>query len=353
MPTRPIERAPYGRQGETVPALSDPRPLHAIYQGENYYGHPAIKPSHYGQLVAAYLFVGGLAGASQLMATIAERCGRSNGRFTTRAGRYAALAGGLASPVFLIADLKTPRRWYNMLRIFRPTSTMSIGSWTLATFGAITALTAGAQALSDLTGAPFFRHAARWLGVPAATSGALVATYTGTLLGATSTPLWASANRFLPALFGVSAAATSTAALSLAAHLKRAPAGTMAPLERLSLVAGGAELLLTSALERRLEREAIATPLQQEPLASAYGIGYKALGIVAPLMIHGAGVLLRWRSRPWSMAAAVATLAGGYIFRSALLAAGKRSAERPEDYFVFTQRGSSGPVQRNRSSRSI
>jgi hypothetical protein len=44
------------------------------------------------------------------------------------------------------------------------------------------------------------------------------------------------------------------------------------------------------------------------------------------------------RSRRLSLAAAAATLAGGYIMRSVMLAAGRRSAQRPRDYFRYTER---------------
>src|SRR3546814_15451143 len=40
-----------------------------------------------------------------------------------------------------LIDLRTPRRWYNMLRIFRPTSPMSFGSYILTAFGGFSALT--------------------------------------------------------------------------------------------------------------------------------------------------------------------------------------------------------------------
>jgi len=124
------ERAPYGRQ----PKPAERRGVDSTrsgYQGETYYGQPVLKPSHYGQLIASYLFIGGIAGASQIIATIADWTGDRRNRFIARAGRYLSLGGMIVAPLFLIADLHTPERWYNMLRIFRRTSPMSTGSWTL------------------------------------------------------------------------------------------------------------------------------------------------------------------------------------------------------------------------------
>jgi hypothetical protein len=175
----PNARAPYGRQRATTSLSTDPdraqplaptdpgdqaretsfpqteargaRKLRA-YDGETYYNRPALKPSPYGQLIASYFFVGGPAGAAQLIAGIADVCGRDDDQPVVRAGRYLGLAGILLSPVLLIADLRTPRRWYNMLRIFRRTSAMSIGAWTLTGFGLLSGVAAAAQALYARTG---------------------------------------------------------------------------------------------------------------------------------------------------------------------------------------------------------
>src|SRR5918995_2601400 len=109
METQPVERAPYGRQREMPTERDNSHPPVRQYRGETYYGQPALNPSHYGQLVATYLFLGGLAGASQMIATVADLCGRNN--FVVRTGRYLALGGALTGPGFLVADLHTPERW--------------------------------------------------------------------------------------------------------------------------------------------------------------------------------------------------------------------------------------------------
>lgn len=40
------------------------------------------------------------------------------------------------SPVLLIMDLGRPERFHHMLRVVKPTSPMSVGSWTLLAFSA-------------------------------------------------------------------------------------------------------------------------------------------------------------------------------------------------------------------------
>src|SRR3954447_25365814 len=106
------------------------------YRGETYYGTQAVKPAPFKWHAAAYLFVSGVAGGAQVVAALADMRAPSRMRSVVRNGRHLALAGAMAGPLLLVADLKTPQRWYNMLRIFRRTSPMSIGTYVLTAFGA-------------------------------------------------------------------------------------------------------------------------------------------------------------------------------------------------------------------------
>ena len=307
------------------------------YRGETYYGRPAIKPSHYGWPIAAYLFAGGLAGAAQLIATIADLVGHTQDRAVVRAGRYVALGGALVSPVLLIADLHTPQRWYNMLRIFRRTSPMSIGSWTLFTFGTLSGATAVFQALEDLSGLRLLRWVQRLFGLPATAAGVVMSIYTGTLLVATSNPLWAAAREFMSPLFGATATTTATAALSLILDLAGASRGTLRRLQRLAVIAGGAQLVLAAMTDYRLRRQRVSGPLEEQPVAFAYRFGALGLGMIAPLIANAAQVLAGRRSRAVSLVAAGAMLVGGFVERAVFVFAGNVSARHPRDYFQFTQ----------------
>jgi formate-dependent nitrite reductase membrane component NrfD len=317
------ERAPYGRRrAETLGALPTDAPP------PTYYGLPAVKRSHYRWLVATYFFVGGLAGAAQLVAQVADLGGGRRDRPVVRWGRYLALLGALASPALLIRDLHTPSRWYNMLRIVRPTSPMSIGSWTLLGFGTCSGLTAVGQLLDDL-GRGGGRALGRAFGLPAALLGMLMAVYTGVLLGATSTPLWAVAYRQLPALFGATAGASATAALSLVLACTGAPRAARRRLERLALVAGAAQLALALLAEREWRRRGVAGPLEARPVHRVV----LGLGLAGPLVARVLQALAGGRSRRLAVLAAVATLVGAYAERAELIFAGNESAGRPEDYF--------------------
>ena len=248
------------------------------------------------------------------------------------------MIGTLISPVLLIADLKTPSRFYNMLRIYRGTSPMSIGSWTLSVFGMTTGLAALGQLVADVFGWRRGRGLARWAGVPAAISGALMATYTGSLLSATSTPLWAAGYRFLPALFGVSGTATAIAALCLVLRNVPGAEPSMRRLERLALLTSVIELLLSRRLDAALQRERVDAPLTEPPLDMPYKIGALGCGVVAPLAVHLLQVVFRRELTAASTLASCAALAGGYTQRAVFVLAGRRSAERPTDYFGLAQR---------------
>lgn len=323
---------PYGRRRTAV--LGSPP---AVAAPPTYYDRPALKPADWRWLVISYLFVGGLAGAAQVIAGVVDLLGRRRDRPLVSAARYLALVGSLVSAVLLVADLKTPSRWYNMLRIVRVTSPMSIGSWALLAFGAASGLAGLGQLGADVLGLARARAFARAIGVPAALAGGVLATYTGTLLSATSTPVWAAAYRLLPPLFGLSGTVTATAALSLVLERVRAPTASRRRLARLALLASLGELLLTLRLEALWRREQLEAPLVEPPLAAPYRFGVLGLGILVPLGVHLLQVLTGRELRAASAAASMAALLGGYTQRAVLLLAGKRSADRPTDYFRLAQ----------------
>ena len=177
-------------------------------------------------------------------------------------------AGSVVGAALLIIDLHTPTRFYNMLRIFRPTSPMSIGSYVLTSFGALSALLAAAQLRRDLGGEPSgFDTLARAAQIPAAVTGAAMSTYTGALLAATSTPLWAALPKLLPAAFGASAMASAAAALSLLT----AGGSEHETLHRVELVASAVELVLVAMLPGKLRDKGIETRIGVAPVLVAGG----------------------------------------------------------------------------------
>jgi formate-dependent nitrite reductase membrane component NrfD len=304
------------------------------YEGVSYYGLPAVKAGYYHWLVAAYFFIGGLASAAQFLAAAIDLTGGQESRSTVRTGRYLALLGALVSPPLLIADLHTPRRWYNMLRIFRRTSAMSIGSWSLSAFGIFSGLAAVGQAVDDI----FKLKAARWLarlaGLPAALFGGVVAIYTGTLLAATNIPLWISGFPFLSSLFASSAASTATAALTLATPVIHERIRRR--LSAFALVAGIAEFIFSSVINRRWRRQSAAAPFRDLRLGSTWYLGVFGLGIIGPFIVHLFHVLTGRESRRVTTLSAIATLIGGFLLRIVFIFGGRESAENPQDYLRLT-----------------
>lgn len=338
MTTPADDRGLYGRNESRRKKGPRDQPIQ-IYEGQTYYGRPALKEPPWRWLITIYFFIGGIAGAAQIIATIADLLGGKQDRSVVRAGRYTALLGALASPILLIADLHTPQRWFNMLRIFRKTSAMSIGSWTLAVFGALSGLVALGQALDDLWRLRAGRTLARLFGIPAALAGMMMSVYTGVLLSATSVPLWAAAYKRLPALFGVSAMATGASTLSLILALAGKPRRVLRRMERLALLANAVELGISLSVEREWKRQGLDTPLQRQELKIAHRYGEQGLGAALPLVLRTVHLFQHKPSRTLPLLAALSTLIGGIAQRAVMVFAGRTSALRPEDYFRFTQPG--------------
>src|SRR3954470_14934643 len=164
-----------------------------------YYGRQIVKtPIWKSPDVPLYLFLGGAAGSSAILAALADVTARPA---LTRAGRLVAGVGAIGSVVALVHDLGRPERFLHMLRVFKPTSPLSIGSYILSPFGAA----AGATAAVELLG--WFPRLKRFGGVVAALFGGPLATYTGVLLANTAVPSWHAAHTQLPFVFGGSAMA--------------------------------------------------------------------------------------------------------------------------------------------------
>ena len=82
----------------------------------------------------------GRAGGGGTLSAGAQLAGRGGtGRRRVRAGGVIAWAGTVVGSVLLVADLGRPERFWHMLRVFRPSSPMNVGSWLLAGFGTASA----------------------------------------------------------------------------------------------------------------------------------------------------------------------------------------------------------------------
>lgn len=98
----------------------------------SYYGEPVLATPVWSPEIPLYFFTGGVAGAAAPLAFFAH--GSGNHVLAQRAA-LVALAGAAVSPPLLIKDLGKPIRFLYMLRVFKVTSPMSVGSWILTGSG--------------------------------------------------------------------------------------------------------------------------------------------------------------------------------------------------------------------------
>ena len=155
-----------------------------------------------------------------------------------RAGRLGGFAGLLASLYLLIADLGRPERFHYMLRVAKPSSPMSVGTWILTAYGPGSGLAAAAELLPPSLRASMPGRLLHAAGRPAGLSAAVfapgVASYTAALLAQTAVPAWHEARRELPFVFAGSAAASGGGLGMLLA-----PVAEAGPARRLAAAGGG------------------------------------------------------------------------------------------------------------------
>lgn len=295
----------------------------------SYYGRNIVKPAPWGHEIPTYLFLGGLAAGSALVAAGGEMTGR---RELQRNGRLVALGALGGSTIALVSDLGKPSRFYNMMRTVKLTSPMSVGSWILAGFGAFTGVAAFSEVVKqivpnegrDLPMGWFWPYGDRLASVGAGFFSAPLAAYTAVLLSDTATPTWHAAYKELPFVFvGSALAAAGGMAMVTTPTAETAPARRMA--------VGGA--LLEAGAMKLLERSVgVAGEPLQEGKAGALLRAAKVLTVGgAALTVIGG----RWR--PAAVAAGLALAAGSAVTRFGVVEAGIESAKDPR-YTVIPQR---------------
>ena len=288
---------------------------------DSYYGRPVVKAPPWREPIAVYLFLGGVAGGSGLLAFGAQLTSRPALR---RSSRLVALGAVGAGTLALIEDLGRPERFLNMMRTVKVTSPMSLGTWILGGFatcsGVLGALEAdrmtgrrlplsGLRRLLDGTEAP--------ASLGQAALAPLLASYTGALLGNTVVPTWEAGRGHLSYLFVSSA----------------------------SLAAGGAAMVTTPVAETRPARllaaagvvgdlvsmrrmKASMHPLEAEPLET--GRAGRLLTWAERLAVAGGiGAVLGGRNRYLAAAGGAALLASSALTRFGVLYAGLESVEDP------------------------
>ena len=296
--------------------VAGPIPRQSV-RGPGYYGQPIIKPPVWTWQIGLYLFVGGTAGMSGVLA-LAALADAAAARIRPRRARGRPRRRGRLTAVSSIWDLGRPTRFLNMLRVFKWRSAMSVGVWTLIVFSAFAGtaflLVEGSGILRD-AGVPalLLRGAVFVLVAGTALSGVVLATYTGVLLGATAVPVWSAHHVLLPFHFGIVALGSAAAAMELLGF-------RLAPLNAIGLTAAMVETGIGAWIE--LSRGG--------PTGRALHEGRAGWLLRAAGLLTGP-VAFVVRAAGFVTIAAVCFLLGAVTSRYGWIFAGRFSARDPEE----------------------
>ena len=290
----------------------------------SYYGRPILKKPVWNWMIAAYLFTGGLSAGSALLAAGADLTDRPGLR---RGSRVGALVSIVASMYFLVADLGRPERFHHMLRVAKPSSPMSMGTWILSAYGPGAGLAGVAELMPVRLRRTRLGRLVWWLATPAGVWAAAtapgVASYTAVLLSQTAVPAWREAHPYLPFVFTGSAAASGGGW-----GMVVAPYRESGPARRMAVAGAGLEVAASRLLEKRLGLS-----------AEAYTTGkaHRLRKWSEYLTVGGALGAVAARHRAVLAASGLALLAGSALQRFGVFEAGVESTGDPK-YVVVPQR---------------
>jgi hypothetical protein len=284
-----------------------------------YYGRPVLKQPVWIWAVPAYFFTGGIAGAAAVLGAAAQASGGGELEGLITRCRWVAATGAAVGTGLLIHDLGRPERFLNMLRVFRPSSPLSVGSWVLAAAGPLTVGSAVLSGASGTLGA--IGDAA---GYTAGAVGLPLAGYTAVLVSTTAVPVWSETRRSLPALF-VASAVTGAASILQLSRLNRREHSIV---RRFAVAGAAADLAAGIAFERAAGRiDGLNTPLH-EGLAGSLLRAAKALtaGSLAINLFPGR---VRWKRSLAGVLGAIGSIATKF----GVFYAGQASARDPRAAF--------------------
>ncbi len=291
-------------------------PEHRDEAAPGYYDLPVIKAPPWKWYVAAYLYAGGVAGASAVLAGALKATGRSDERalqgLATKL-RVLALAGEATGAALLIADLGRPERFLHMMRVFRPTSPMNVGTWILSTSSS----TSGIELVRHLLrrGQPERLNALTAVNM---ISGAMLTTYTGVLVGNTAVPVWKAIRTTLPIMFAAAAGSSVASWLEL---IGASSAREAVLVRRFSIATKVATLASGAAVDLAAGSGIVGAPLRTGTSGNLWQ-GARVLQIASLVATAIPG------RRAMRIAGLLGTIAG-VAARFAVIAAGRASAAEP------------------------
>jgi hypothetical protein len=290
----------------------------------SYYGRPVLKPPVWeARTIAGYFFLGGLAGGSSLLAAGADLTGRAELSRAAKAGAFGAISLSL---VALVDDLGRPARFLNMMRVFKVTSPMSVGTWLLSAY----APAAGVAAATAFTGR--LPRIGALATATASVLGPAVAAYTAVLVSDTAVPAWHEGYPEMPFVF-TGSAAMAAGGLGLLA----APTRESGPARNLALLGVAME---TVAVERMTSRTGMVAEAYRTGRGGVYMRASRLLGVLGATGAALAGTSALPAGLPRRLVAAVsgaALMGASAATRWGVFHAGVTSARDPK-YTVVPQR---------------
>ncbi len=290
-----------------------------------YYDRPVIKKSVWSWSIPLYYYVGGATGAAMALGAAATLLNREEMSDLVLHSRLIGVSGGAISAVLLVYDLGKPLRFLNMLRVFRPTSPMSMGSWILVSFSGSAFLCTVAE-----FGPEWMRGLGDAVAVLAGLLGLGLAGYTGVLVAHTTVPLWQRPHRLMPPLFLASGITGAASLFDLV--------GGNASEQRAVSVFGAAGKAAELGFAHWVEKSVATVPEAARPFEEGFsGFVWKAAKVLtaASLLLS----LVPNASRRVRRTSGVLGTLGSLCTRFGIHYAGQQSAMNPRATFYQQRKG--------------
>jgi hypothetical protein len=271
-----------------------------------YYGRPVTKAPNWHGLVTLDILFNNLSAGLFLAAALGELVAPTSFRPWAGVAYPIALLLLVADLICLVLDLGDPLRFHHMLRVWKPSSPMSLGTWSLTAYAAPLTVLA---ALSFLPGGVEMDWLRRTMLVVGLAPALGVAVYKGVLFSTTSQPGWGKA-RWLGGYLANSALLLGTVELLLVAMWMGQPKA--AAVLRLAAML----LLILNLVTVGLLLAELRGPLSQARGSRGVTV-IGALGVVAGILVPLA--LLALGASPGVMGAALLILLGAVVIRSEIV----------------------------------
>lgn len=301
----------------------------------SYYDRPLLNESVWEWAIPTYYYVGGVTGAALVLGAAAQIVGSKRFERLIRRCHLIGLIGACISGALLIYDLGRPWRFFNMLRVFRPTSPMNVGAWILSGAGGTSLVTVLFRGRAGLLGG-----IGESCGYASGLFGMGLATYTGVLVSSTAIPLWQESRRVLPILFGASAMASVGSAFEIFGDEEQD--------RRITKIFGLAGQMAEITAAMVMEKQAGVVSRVARPLQRGFsGFLWKTSAVLTATSV--AVGALPGRSRNKRVAAGVLGTLGSLLLRFSVEHAGNASARDARASF-HQQRAGHGAAEVTKKS---